>query len=204
MGILSASTSVTRFRVDGKIEDPIIDSIAAGLNNNTIAEIDGNPSEQAVGWASFQDPYQGNFDGSNFMIGTYIVFSLRVDKKTIPSKMIQKHFALESAKRLKDLGREFLSANEKRSVKDHVINMLNLKIPATPNVYDAVWQYEKGHLWFFSNLKSANEALETLFIKSFGATLVRSIPYTMAAMDHNLSENQLDALAKLSAENQNV
>ncbi len=200
MGLLSASTSLTRFKVDGKIEDPLLDTIAAGLKKNTIADIDDNPSEQSMGWASFQDPYQSNFEGSSFMLGTYIVFALRIDKKTIPSKMVQKHFALACTNRLKELGRDFLSANEKRIIKDHVLNMLNLKMPATPNVYDVVWQYEKGELWFFSNLKGANEALETLFLRSFGVSLVRCIPYTMAAMDNRLSTSHLDALAKLSTD----
>lgn len=199
MGLLSATTSLTRYKVDGKLEDPILDTIAAGLKNNTISDIDDNPSEQAIGWAGFQDPFNPNFDGSSFMIGTYIVFALRVDKKSVPTKMVQKHYAIESAKRLKELGRDFLSANEKRMVKDHVINLLNLKMPSTPNVYDVVWLYEMGDLWFFSNLKSANEALETLFIKSFGVSLVRNIPYTMAAMDPQMTAQEQDLLRRLSA-----
>jgi hypothetical protein len=199
MGLLSATTSLTRYKVDGKLEDPILDTIAAGLKNNTISDIDDNPSEQAIGWASFQDPFNPDFDGSSFMIGTYIVFSLRVDKKSVPTKMVQKHYAIESAKRLKELGRDFLSANEKRTVKDHVINLLNLKMPSTPNVYDVVWLYEMSDLWFFSNLKSANEALETLFIKSFGVTLVRSMPYTMAAMHPQITAQEQDFLQRLSA-----
>ncbi len=199
MGLLSATTSLTRYKVDGKIEDPILDTIAAGLKKNTISDIDDNPSDQAAGWASFQEPFNSNFEGSSFMIGTSIVFALRVDKKSVPTKMVQKHFAIESAKRLKETGRDFLSANEKRIVKDHVINLLNLKMPSTPNVYDVVWQYEMGELWFFSNLKSANEALETLFIKSFGVSLVRSIPYTMAMMDPRMSAKEQDLLHKLSA-----
>lgn len=199
MGLLSATTSLTRYKVDGKLEDPILDTIAAGLKNNTISDIDDNPSEQAMGWTGFQDPFNPNFDGSSFMIGTYIVFALRVDKKSVPTKMVQKHYAIESAKRLKELGRDFLSANEKRMVKDHVINLLNLKMPSTPNVYDVVWLYEMGDLWFFSNLKSANEALETLFIKSFGVSLVRSIPYTMAAMDPQMTAQEQDLLRRLSA-----
>ena len=203
MGLLSASTSLTRYKVDGKLEDPILDTIAAGLKKNTISDIDDNPSEQAAGWASFQDPFNSNFDGSSFMIGTYIVFALRVDKKSVPAKMIQKHYAIASALRLKETGREFLTADEKRMVKDHVINMLNLKMPSTPNVYDVVWQYESGELWFFSNLKSANEALETLFIKSFGVSLVRSIPYTMAVMDPRMTSHEQDLLHKLSASQQN-
>ena len=199
MGLLSATTSLTRYKVDGKLEDPILDTIAAGLKNNTISDIDDNPSEQAIGWAGFQDPFNPNFDGSSFMIGTYIVFALRVDKKSVPTKMVQKHCSIESAKRLKASGRDFLSANEKRMIKDHVINLLNLKMPSTPNVYDVVWLYETGELWFLSNLKSANEALETLFIKSFGVNLVRSIPYTMAAMHPQMTSQEQDLLQRLSA-----
>lgn len=199
MGLLSATTSLTRYKVDGKLEDPILDTIAAGLKKNTISDIDDNPSEQAIGWAGFQDPFNPDFDGSSFMIGTYIVFALRVDKKSVPTKMVQKHCSIESAKRLKASGRDFLSANEKRMIKDHVINLLNLKMPSTPNVYDVVWLYETGELWFFSNLKSANEALETLFIKSFGVSLVRNIPYTMAAMHPQMTAQEQDLLQRLSA-----
>lgn len=202
MGLLSSTTSLTRYKVNGKLEDPILDTIATGLKKHTISDIDDNPSEQAAGWASFQDPFNSDFDGSSFMIGTYIVFALRVDRKSVPSKMVQKHYAIESTKRLNELGRDFLSASEKRMVKDHVINMLNLKMPSTPNVYDVVWQYESGEVWFFSNLKSANEALETLFIKAFGVSLVRSIPYTMAMMDPNISDHEQDLLHKLSANQQ--
>jgi recombination associated protein RdgC len=137
------------------------------------------------------------------MIVTYIVFALRIDKKSIPNKMVQKHVAAESVKRLGESGRDFLSANEKKIIKDHVINQLSLKMPSTPNVYDVVWQYETGDLWFFSNLKSANEELETLFIKTFGLSLVRSIPYTMAALDPRMTTGEQDALNKLSAQQDN-
>ncbi|MBT8338682.1 MAG: exonuclease, partial [Desulfatitalea sp.] len=64
-------------------------------------------------------------------------------------------------------------------------------------VYDVVWHYESGQVWFFTNLKSANETLETLFLKSFGLHLIRLIPYTMAALDASLSSGQRDALNKL-------
>jgi recombination associated protein RdgC len=57
---------------------------------------------------------------------------------------------------------------------------------------------------FFSNLKHANEELETLFIKSFGLSLVRSIPYTMAAMDKDRTPEQLDRLNRLSADRNNT
>jgi recombination associated protein RdgC len=198
MGILSSSTSVTRYRVEGRLENPIIDKICEGLNKGIITDIDNQPSEQTVGWTSFKSPFAPDFEGSNFLVGTYVVFSLRIDKKSIPPKLLQKHLAAESAQRLKAQERDFLSNEEKNALKDQIILRLNQKMPAVPSVYDVVWQYEPGHLWFFSNLKSANEHLETHFLKNFGLHLIRLIPYTLALFDPALSGSSREALEKLS------
>lgn len=112
MGLMSATTSLTRYKVVGKIKKPVLNTVAAGLKGNMVADIDENPSEQAAGWASFQDPFKTDFEGSSFVFGTSFVFSLRVDKKSIPAKMVQKHFSIEAAKRLKELGRDFLLQRE--------------------------------------------------------------------------------------------
>lgn len=199
MGLLSTTASVARYRVDGQLDAPIVKTVAEGLKKNTIADIDNNPSDHAAGWTCFEDPFNPRFESGDFMYGTYMVFSLRVDKKTIPNKLVKKYYTRESDKRLKALDRNFLSNDEKKAIKDHVINMLNLKVPATPNIYDVVWLYEQSDLWFFSNLKSANEHLETLFFKSFHLNLIRKIPYTMAIYDDLLSDTERDVLNKLSA-----
>ena len=83
-------------------------------------------------------------------------------------------------------------------IKDHVVNLLNIRIPATPNIYDLIWDHDKESVWFFTTLKSANEELETLFFKSFKLSLIRLFPYTMADLASKLSDEQKDALAKLS------
>jgi hypothetical protein len=108
---------------------------------------------------------------------------------------------IESAQRLADSGRQYLSRNEKQTIKDLVIDRLNLKVPATPNVYDIIWNYEDSALWFFSNLRAANEELETLFLKSFDLSLIRVIPYTAAHLDSGLTDTEKDLLLKLSPTN---
>ncbi|MBL7180653.1 MAG: recombination-associated protein RdgC [Pseudomonadota bacterium] len=198
MGILSSSVSVTRYRVQGDLKKPVIETVAAALKSNSISEIDDHVSEITAGWTSFANPYQPNFEGSSFVFGTYLVFSLRIDKKSIPSKIIQKHYTIQMAKKLKETGREYLSKNEKKMLKDHVINVLSLRIPATPNLYDVLWNYEEGSLWFFSNLKAANEQFESLFSRSLKLSLIRLFPYTTAQLVSGLSPSQLDVLAKLS------
>jgi hypothetical protein len=198
MSILSNSVSITRYQVQGKIKAPIIDTIANGLKTNTISDIDNQISDKAVGWTSFDKPFQPNFDGSTFVFGAYFVFALRIDKKNIAAKVLKKHYTIEAAKRLAESGREYLSKNEKKLIKEHVLNGLSLRIPATPNVYDLVWNYENSTIWFFSNLKAANEELETLFSKSFNLSLIRLFPYTAAELASDLSDSQLDELHKIS------
>jgi len=198
MSILSSSVSITRYQVHGKINAPIIDNITNGLKKFTISEIDNQVSDKAVGWTSFDKPFQPDFDGSSFVYGNYFVFALRIDKKNIAAKVLKKHYTIEVAKRMADSGRDYLSKNEKKLVKEHVLSKLSVRIPATPNVYDLVWNYEESMIWFFSNLKAANEELETLFAKSFNLSLIRLFPYTAAELSADLSDSQLDELQKIS------
>ena len=198
MGILSSSVSITQYRVDGKLPEPIVESVATGLKKHAVEEIDNESSDKAIGWACFNNPFSTDFIQFPFLIGTYFIFSMRIDKKTIPLKIVQKHYTLEMKKKLEKTGREFLSKTEKKEIKDHVINLLSLRIPATPNIYDLIWSYESNTLWFFSNLKGSNEELETLFTRSFNLKLIRLFPYSMAALTSPLSDVEKDALSKFT------
>lgn len=198
MGILSSSASITQYHVDGIIQEPILESVAKGLKKHAIEEIDNESSDKSTGWVCFKEPFSTDFDQNPFLFGTHLVFSMRIDKKSIPAKIINKHYALAIRKRLENSGREVLSKTEKKDIKDQVLHMLSVRIPATPNIYDLIWNYEARSLWFFSNLKGANEELETLFTKSFKLTLVRLFPYSMAHLTSSLSAGEKDELSRLT------
>ena len=166
MGLLSSSVSITQYRVEGKLQDPVMNTVREALKKNTIDEIDNDTCEQMAGWTTFEEPFK-------------------------------KHFNLEMTRRLADSHRDFLSRTEKKLLKEQVVNVLSTRIPATPNVYDLAWDYEAGRLWFFSNLKSANEALETLFTQSFKLSLIRLFPYTAAQYGLVLSAPERDHLNQL-------
>ena len=198
MGILSSAVSITRYRVEGKIEGPVIDIVSKGLKKNAIPEIDEEAESKAAGWTSFENPFHPNFDGSSFVFGNLFVFALRIDRKSIPAKLLKKHLTLETSKRLAKTGRRFLSKDEKQALKDKVITDLAIRIPSTPTVYDLIWNYEASSLWFYSNLRSANEEIETLFRRSFNMGLLRLFPYTAADTTAGLSDSERDVLIGLS------
>jgi len=198
MSISSSKVSITQYDVQGKLNSQIIDTIADGLKKHTILDIDQQVLDRAVGWTSYDKPFQPEFSGSSFVYGNYFVFSLRIDKKNIAAKVLKKHYTIEAARRMSESGRDYLSKNEKKIVKDHVQKALCLRIPATPNIYDVVWNFEESSLWFFSNLKAANEELETLFSKSFRLSLIRIFPYTAADIYSNLKDSQRDELRNIT------
>jgi len=201
MGILSSSSSVVRYRVKGKVKEPLLDTISHGLNKYRISETDNNSDDKISGWTSFINPYLPDFSGSSFMYDPYVVFSLRIDKKSIPSKTIQKQYVTEITRRLANNDRTYISRHEKKEIKDRVISSLGMRIPATPNIYDVIWFPEKSSLWFFSTLKSANEEIESLFLKSFALSLIRLFPYTQAFYMEGFSDREKDKLNKLSPSN---
>jgi hypothetical protein len=199
MGLLSRSVSITRYKVQGKLREPVLETTAACLKKYVIRDTDEDVSDKTAGWTSFDRPYAPDFSGSSFNIGTYFVFSLRIDKRIIPPKLLKKHCAVEMAKRLARIDRPYLSSHEKDMIRDDVASLLRRRIPATPYVYDILWSYEEAFLWFFTTLKSANEDLETLFLKSFEMPLIRLFPYTTADLAMDLSDRERDALLTLSA-----
>ena len=201
MGFLSPSVSITRYKVEGKVREPFFDTIADGLKRDVIKDSDDDISVKRVGWTSFDRPFAPDFDGSSFVIGMNIVFSLRIDKKVIPQKIIKKYYSIEVARQLAKSGRQYLMRDEKKLIKDKVMDTLILRIPATPFIYDVIWDIERSLLWFFSNLKSANEELETLFSQSFNLSLIRLFPFTIADLIMGLSGQDRDVLAKLTPTN---
>ena len=180
MCILSSNTSLTRYQVNGQLSDPVVDTFVQHLAQHAIVEIDDEDSDKSIGWTTLEEPFNPEFIVSKIMMGVYFIFSFRIDKKTIPSKVINKQYRQQTLLKLKESGKEYLSRDEKKRIKEDIIHQLYIKIPATPNLFDIVWNYEKSILWFFSTQKSANEEFEAFFTKTFKLNLIRHFPYTAA------------------------
>jgi recombination associated protein RdgC len=198
MGILSSTHSITRYHINGKIESSINEKVQAGLIKYSIPKIENEYDEITAGWTPLESPYNPDFENFSFTFGTYFVFSLRVDKKSIPAKLIQKYMAVEIEKKKKKSGREFISKNEKSEIKEFIIDILMHKIPAVPNLYDVLWDYENNNLYLYTTQKAANEFFETLFLKSFKLKPIRLFPYTIVETKSLFSNPQKDKILTLT------
>ncbi len=198
MGLISSTHSVARYHIDGKIEGSINEKVREGLIKYSIPKIENEYDEISAGWAPLESPYNPDFEIFPFLFGTYFVFSLRVDKKSIPAKLIQKYMAMEFEKKKEKSGRDFISKNEKSELKEHVTDILMHKIPAVPSLYDVLWDYEEKNLYLYTTQKAANEFFETIFLKSFKLKPIRLFPYTLIETKSSFQSSQKDKFLTLT------
>ena len=198
MGLISSTHSVSRYHIDGKIEGSIIEDVRKGLIKHSIPKIESEYDEISAGWAPVESPYNPDFNKFPFQFGIYFLFSLRIDKKSIPAKLIQKYMAIEIEKKKEKSGRDFISKNEKSEIKELVTDILIHKIPAVPNVYDILWDYEEKNLYLYATQKAANEFFETIFLKSFNLKPIRLFPYTIVETKSLFLNPQKDRVLTLA------
>jgi len=188
MGLISSTQAVCRYHIDGKIDGSVTQVILDGLVKYAIPTIENEYDEISAGWTPVESPYNPDFTKFSYQFGTYFLFSLRVDKKSIPAKLVQKYMAIEIEKKKEKTGRDFVSKNEKTEIKEFVTDILMHKIPSVPNIYDVLWNYEENIVYFYSTQKAANELFETIFLKSFGLKAVRLFPYTIIQTQSDFSD----------------
>ncbi len=198
MGLISSSHSMSRYHVEGSFDGSTMEEVRDGLIQNAMPKIESEYDEISAGWTPFESPYNPDFEKFSFIFGTYFLFSLRIDKKSIPAKLVQKHIALEIEKKKEESGRDFISKNEKSEIKEMVLDILMHKLPSIPSLYDVLWSYEEKSLIIFSTQKAANELFETLFLKSFNHKPIRIFPYTLVEKLGKFSDDKKDRILNLT------
>ncbi len=198
MGFLSTSLSMSRYHIQNTFDSEPMEQVRQGLIKNAIPKLENEYEEISAGWTPFESPYLPDFEKFSFVFGSYFLFSLRIDKKSIPAKLVQKQMAIEIEKKKEKSGRDFVSKNEKSEIKEMIMDVLMHKMPSIPNVYDILWNYESADLFLLTTQKAANEFFETIFLKSFTLKPIRIFPYTLVETKSAFSSAQKDRIMTLT------
>lgn len=198
MGLVSSTQSISRYHIEGKFEGSAAQEVRNALITHSMPVIESEYDAISAGWTPFESPYNPDFEKFSIQFGTFFVFSLRIDKKSIPARLIQKHMMMEIEKKKEKTGRDIISKNEKAEIKEMVLDLLMKKIPAVPSIYEILWNYEENNLYFFSTQKAANELFETLFFKSFKLKPIRLFPYTLVETKSGFSNPEKDRILLLT------
>ena len=174
MGILKGAMTARRFRVVGDVGEGWRDVFRDRLNEFAFREPAVSASKEEVeGWVQVHNLLDANFDDFNiWLYGNYAVFALRVDKKSLPSKL----FAATLQKRCEAWAEENEVERCPSSVKAELKDALErewLK-NALPRVAltEACWSIDNGYLVLHSLSEGTAERFRKRFFRTFGLTLV--------------------------------
>lgn len=177
MGVLTGSLSVRRYRVDGSLpegREVLIQALNANAFRDPLSPVH---KEESIGWTQVHNLLDTSFDDVNlWLYNHYAVFSMRVDKKTLPARLFKAHLQKRQQAWCKESGRERVPAKVKEELKELLeLEMLRQTLPKVA-VHELAWNLAEGWLMFHNQSDVVNDKLRKLFHRSFGLVLVPITP----------------------------
>ncbi len=198
MGFLSASCSFTRFRIIDEVPKDLWGQIPDKLKQFAFQDIDDVPLERGFGWTCFEDMLDMQWHTAPPQKGAYIVFSLRLDTRRVPSGVIKKHFALamkDEKQGLMEQNKKFISRERKKELKEQVVLRLRNRFLPVPAEFNVLWATDTNTVWFASTQGKMIDMFTEYFTQTFDLHLEQMIPYNLAMTI--LDEAQLTHLDRL-------
>ena len=172
MGILKGALSVRRYRIEGTAPEGR-DWLMTALNGNAFQEpLSPVHKEERIGWVQIHNLLDTEFDDINlWLYNQYVLFALRIDKKTVPGRLFKARLEKEIQAWKKQTGRERVGPREKEEMKERLeLDMLRQTLPAV-NVCEVEWNLTDGQVIFHNQSDKVNELFRKLFHRSFGLVL---------------------------------
>ncbi len=182
MGLISGSISYIRYKTAGDVSEDIRQFALEKLKKYSFREIDpASLTEKSLGWVSTENMASTFFDNLHFLKAPYLVFSLRIDERRIPSLTMKAAFLREEIKYKKATGKERLYKKDKDMLKEEVRQNLLKKMLPVPSLYDVCWNTSTGIVLLCAGSKKAHEEFVNFFFQSFEIKLLPLVYYDQDA-----------------------
>jgi hypothetical protein len=176
MGLLKGSFTFSRFHVEGQLPQDFLNFINSRIKANSYKDSFKSTEEKNMGWVSLTDILDADFKKANYALGDYLIFSLRVDRKLIPAKLMKIKLMEEERRFLAESGKSRINKQMAEGIKDKVKLEMLTKLDAIPSFYDVCWAVGKNTLYFSSLSDNVADDFIDLFKKTFSLTLRRFSP----------------------------
>ncbi|OPY87153.1 MAG: recombination associated protein [Smithella sp. PtaU1.Bin162] len=195
MGLLKGNFSFARFHVTGPLPKAFLNFVESRIKANSFRETLKSAEEKRSGWVSVMDILDADFDKASYALGNYLIFSLRIDRKIIPPKLLKIKILEEERQFLAQTGKTRIHKQMADGIKDKVKLELLSRLDPVPSFYDVCWALGKNTVYFSSLSDKITDDFIDLFKKTFSLGLTRKLP-----QDHELVAKNVAAGSAKQAE----
>jgi len=183
VGILSASTGLTRYRAVEEVGDEVLMDVPRRLKSFAFVDIDHGLEERSFGWVCIDDLLDAEWHTAGPEKGPYLAFSLRLDTRRISPAVFKKHWLLalkQTQKELAEQGRKFLTRDQKIKLREHVRQRLLARSLPIPAVFDVAWNTRDNRVYLATTNSKIRTLFEDIFARTFETALEPLTPVTLA------------------------
>lgn len=194
MGILSGAMTVRRFRVLGDVPADFRESYREQLAEHAFHQPPVETGKEEIeGWVNSDNLLDTDFaDLNRWLFGEYAMFALRVDKKTLPSKLFQATLAKKCDEWCVDNGRERCPNAVKSTLKEALEEEWLRRALPRVSVTEIAWNLDQGYVLVHSLSDRAADRFRVRFHRTFGLRTAQWSPLDFL-QDADLVEGLLAA-----------
>lgn len=198
MGLISGSGSFTRYWVDCTLSENFMEDLPKKIARYAFKNLEENSfDERSIGWVNIMDILDHRFSAMEYLKEPFIAMSFRVDKRKIPQTAL-KQYCQEAEEKIKELEQvEFLPKMVRQEIKEDARNRLLKRAIPDANVYDMIWNIQKGIVIFGSINNKLCDEFSEFFLKTFELQLQPIFPYALACRFFEKEGISVDALNSL-------
>jgi hypothetical protein len=195
VGLLNGPLTFSRFMVVGKPPANFSAFFNQQIRRHAFQDLAANEQEKIMGWTGIENVLDTDFRHASYAWGDYLLFSLRIDRRTLPPSLLKLR-ALEAEKQyLNDSGRKKVDKIGREQIREGIRQDLLGQTLPTPFFYEICWSVSDGSLLLTSLSEKVMQDFQDLFKTSFDLAPCPYVPWDPQVMDRETA-GKIDALEK--------
>ena len=197
MPLLAGAMGLRRYRVVDAPSSIDHEGMLEALSKNAFRK---PPSEakggENAGWVNLHNLCITDFPHQDCWYNQYFCFSLRVDNKRLPARLLRAMLDLRVREWLGETGREKIPAAVRSELREQLeLELFPRQLPAVA-AHDICWDTSTDILRFFNTSEKTNEMFRVLFHRTFGLE-TRPIGTVELVAGHDRSSGWLPQLDRI-------
>ena len=120
MGLLKGAVTFSRYRIAGALPDHFPDFFNERIRRYAFQTVWRTTDEMAAGWTSLENCLDTDFPYASYAQGRYMLFSLRIDRKSVAPSLLRLRILEAERKQLAESGQKKLYREQREAIRESV------------------------------------------------------------------------------------
>ncbi len=177
MGLLKGSVTFSRYRIVGPLPAHFPDFFNERIRRDAFQTVWRTTDEKAAGWTSLENNLDTDFPYACYAQGRYMLFSLRIDRKSVAPSLLRLRILEAERKQLAESGQKKLYREQREAIREAVrLDLLGKTLPV-PSFHEICWSVPDNVLTFCCLADKVVGELQEFFRESFSLGLAPDTPW---------------------------